>query len=941
MPTTAYTDGSFVYPSQHGARQVSLPLAQDQEYYATETNRTMMQLQQFWEPSMYQRYSYENVATYSDQLSNAAWTKLNTTVATESSIDAEGDTNASFINETTTNGAHSVSQAIIGTGVVSFGVFLKKQNRTFARLRINNATNGDLAIAVFDLTNGTVASGTGIIRRLSGGYFWCLVTGTATVTTSSAYIELGSTVSTFSYAGTVGTGIYAWRATAVYASSTTPTPGTTAATPAIFSLAAARTVSVPIVDNDDPLSFLVSETPPEQSTLELGVAQWQRGFARVSKQTNVPSSIVVSKPTPLGEGPYILGNNLFFHQPEETVNTYDLYSVVDVDQDYGVPQFEISAGTYTLTVGAYTTASLAYNATAGDVQSALNAIPSVVSAGLATVSGSATVGAGFHVVFGASATYGLFTASLGALSPPPLALVVQGGQGQVVSNKQPYRNYETALNQGAKITAGTYSLTYEGSTTTALSFDATSAQIGAALNALASIQAIGGITMYDGPSGASGYDAVAGVIRIGFYFSTPTITGDVSLLEPPPVTLVVTVDPELYGRTQDVFLAAGNNYRYLNAPGHGVYTGDTIFLAGSYVSSTSPTTAYASTYFVPVTNFTVSDENNIRLQGTPLDEYMTTATISHVGRRQFSNYSPGQQNVRCNKITSYYLPGYTYGIDTAADIPVANPEDDGQPFFDAMIAAGDIDYSVGEIGVWRGPILYQSTITVQAEDLADFQDIPPAVPSQIPGLQIWLDAAQITGKTDGAAMGNGDWESVGPVEASMNVFFSGSAPTYKTAGQGDQAYIRFLRSSFQSMIGSSSYPSTFHIFIIAKVTDTPMVSDRAIMEVGSAGNYKFISEGSTNRWVTTGWNSSTRIYRLNGIAKTNGDANPGLVNIYELEVTDGTVAPAQLILGQDNSASWANVDIYEFACFEDVIQFGSIAYNRLIDGWKDKYAITY
>lgn len=726
MPTTAYTDGSFVYPSQHGARQVSLPLIPEQEYYCTQTVRQMQQLSQFWEPSMYQRTAYTNILTYSDSLSNSAWTKLAVTVAAEEDTDPEGGDTAAMIAETTANSAHSVSQAASGTGVVTFGAFIKAKERTFVRLRINNATDGDLAIAIFNLTLGKVESGTGTIKKMPGGWLYCTVSGTATVSGNTCYLELASNATTTSYAGTTGSSLYAWRLNAVFASSVSPVPATTAATPAIYTQSVAVEATVPLVDADDPLSFLVDETPPDQSTLELGVCQWQRTFCRVSRQTTVPSSIIVSKPAPLGSGSTILGTDVFFHQPESAYSTYDIYSVADVDFDYGMPAFTISSGTYTLTVGSYTTASINYNATAGDVQDALNAIPSVVSAGLATVTGSATVGAGFTVIFGASATYGYLDPSvgLGSLTPNGGVFVGQGGGTGGTGPTDPYRLYEIVGPNGASITGGTYALTFPlgGDTTSTLDYDATSAEIGVALNALASVTAIGGITMYDGPQGPSGYDPISKSIKISFYFSTPTITGNVTLLQPPPVTLLVTLEPNRYGRKQYVFLSAGNNTRLLTSESHGISTGDTIFLEASYVSATSPATVYSTTYYVPVTNFTVNDSDNIGLLGTPLDGYMTAATITKVGRRTFTGYSPGPQNVRARKITDYYLPGFTPGIATFEDIPVIDSQNDGEPFFAALLAGGDINYVVGEIGVWRGPIIYQSVVKIAATALASYSE---------------------------------------------------------------------------------------------------------------------------------------------------------------------------------------------------------------------------
>lgn len=288
-------DGVSSTPTQHGQKALALPLQNEGNYHATSVRRTMIATPasatpaNAWVPIMATRTSYTARLKYSDDFSNAVWVKAASTGTASAATDPEGGTTASKVAEDNTNAAHNVSQAmVVGAGALAFGVLVKAAERAFVRLRINNGTDGNLAIAVFNLTTGVVVSGTGTIKALLNGWYWCSVAGTATIADSSVFVDLSSDGTTFSYLGTTGSGVYLWRATCYLSAAIGPAVQTTSAT---------RAVTSPPVDADDPLAFLVEETEPDASLLELGVAKWVRGYANVPAPVITYSTIPINKPT--------------------------------------------------------------------------------------------------------------------------------------------------------------------------------------------------------------------------------------------------------------------------------------------------------------------------------------------------------------------------------------------------------------------------------------------------------------------------------------------------------------------------------------------------------------------------------------------------------------------------------------------------------------------
>lgn len=150
------------------------------------------------------------------------------------------------------------------------------------------------------------------------------------------------------------------------------------------------------------------------------------------------------------------------------------------------------SGTFTLTFGADTTSAIAFNATAAQVQTALNALASINTAGGVTV--TPNPGGGYAVHFTATGDQAAITAQA---SPTGFALaeVAQGNSSVPAIEIQHF---------ATQFTTGTYTLSFQGEATAQISVDATAADVEAELNSLASINGIGGVTVAQSATG--GFD---------------------------------------------------------------------------------------------------------------------------------------------------------------------------------------------------------------------------------------------------------------------------------------------------------------------------------------------------------------------------------------------------------------------------------------------------
>ena len=169
----------------------------------------------------------QNLTTWSEDVTNAAWSKTNVTATANQTTAPDGLATADLVSETTTNSQHYIRPvtASITTGVVYTGsVFLKKGSGATAPdwviIAFPFAGFGSQNVA-FNVTTGLFGTFSGSItysaKQFSSGWWRVVVTSTCISTGSNGTIFVAfnnntNTVSIPAYAGQTTSDIFVWGA---------------------------------------------------------------------------------------------------------------------------------------------------------------------------------------------------------------------------------------------------------------------------------------------------------------------------------------------------------------------------------------------------------------------------------------------------------------------------------------------------------------------------------------------------------------------------------------------------------------------------------------------------------------------------------------------------------------------------------------------------------
>ena len=128
-------------------------------------------------PSILVEGQRTNILTYSEQFDNASWDKLNANITANNIISPDGTQNADLV--TTTNNISRVQKGFISTpGNKTISCFIKAGTQTQITIQVYDGISD--ALAIFNLTNGTIVSTTaGVTAKIENyGNGWYRLTHT-------------------------------------------------------------------------------------------------------------------------------------------------------------------------------------------------------------------------------------------------------------------------------------------------------------------------------------------------------------------------------------------------------------------------------------------------------------------------------------------------------------------------------------------------------------------------------------------------------------------------------------------------------------------------------------------------------------------------------------------------------------------------------------------
>jgi hypothetical protein len=161
-----------------------------------------------------------NLVTYSEEFSNAIWSKGFSSITANATIAPNGTTTADKLVENNTTNQHFAQQVVTvdSSNIYTITVYAKASERSRVNLLIAQSTSPftNLANVTYDLLAGTISDtivGTGSITSVGNGWFRCVATGIATPSTGAiARVSLALTNNSDNYLGDGTSGAFIWGA---------------------------------------------------------------------------------------------------------------------------------------------------------------------------------------------------------------------------------------------------------------------------------------------------------------------------------------------------------------------------------------------------------------------------------------------------------------------------------------------------------------------------------------------------------------------------------------------------------------------------------------------------------------------------------------------------------------------------------------------------------
>jgi hypothetical protein len=161
-----------------------------------------------------------NLVTYSEDFSNAAWTKSGATITANATTSPDGTTNSDSFIGNGSNAEHSILQSLsfIGGTTYTISFYAKKNTNNFIQVVGASSAFGANVWANFDLNSGVVgsvgSSTTAKIQNVGDGWYRCTAIAAAIATTSTNIVMflINSSTSSRAESNSLSTSVYLYGA---------------------------------------------------------------------------------------------------------------------------------------------------------------------------------------------------------------------------------------------------------------------------------------------------------------------------------------------------------------------------------------------------------------------------------------------------------------------------------------------------------------------------------------------------------------------------------------------------------------------------------------------------------------------------------------------------------------------------------------------------------